>query len=248
METNLDEIAPGLYRICTYIGRIELQFNQFLVLDDEPLLYHTGLRGMFDQISSAVAKVLEPAKIRWIGFSHFEADECGSLNEWLALAPNAEPVCGEVGALVNINDFTGKRARTMAHGEVLATGRHRFSFLETPHVPHGWDASLLFEESGGTLLCSDLLLQNGDLPPVTEEDVVPAAREALLRYEAGPLAHPYPYTAATGGILEMLAGLNPKLLATMHGSSFRGDGAAALRGLAAMYAETLGCDEPYPMK
>jgi flavorubredoxin len=240
METRIDEIAPDLYRLSTYISQINLQFNQFLVNDDEPLLYHTGMRGMFPKVRDAVAKIVDPAGIRWIGFSHFEADECGSLNEWLALAPHAKPFCGVVGALVNVNDFIGGRARIMTTGEILATGRRRFSFLETPQVPHAWDASLLFEESGATLFCSDLLLQNGDLCALTEEDLVEPARQSLEAYEAGPLAHPYPYSSLTHTTLQMLASLRPKLLATMHGSSFSGDGERALRELARMYAVTLG--------
>ncbi|HSG21561.1 MAG TPA: hypothetical protein VLA64_01235 [Azonexus sp.] len=240
METRIDEIAPDLYRLSTYIARINLQFNQFLVIDDEPLLYHTGLRGIFPQVRDAVATVMDPARIRWIGFSHFEADECGSLNEWLALAPQAKPVCGKIGALVNIHDYTGSRAHVMSTGEVLATGRYRFQFLETPQVPHAWDASLLFEENSATLFCSDLFLQKGDQCALTEEDVVKTARQSLLAYEAGPLHHAYPYVAWTDATLQMLAGLRPKLLAIMHGSSFRGDGARALRQLAAMYASTLG--------
>ena len=240
METRIDEIAPDLYRFSTYIRRINLQFNQFLVIDDEPLFYHTGLRGMFPLVRDAVARIVDPARIRWIGFSHFEADECGSLNEWLALAPRAKAVCGAIGALVNINDYTGGRAWTMATGEVLATGRHRFRFLETPQVPHAWDASHLFEETEATLFCSDLFLQNDDLCPLTEEDVVEPARQSLLAYEAGPLHHPYPYASWTDDTLKMLSGLRPKLLAIMHGSSFSGDGERALRELAAMFAATLG--------
>lgn len=240
METRIDEIAPDLYRLSTYIAKIDLQFNQFLVNDDEPLLYHTGLRGLFPHVRDALATVVDPARLRWIGFSHFEADECGSLNEWLSLAPHAKPVCGKIGALVNINDYTGGRAHVMATGEVLATGRHRFRFLETPQVPHAWDASLLFEETGATLFCSDLFLQNGELCPLTEEDVVEPTRQSLLAYEAGPLPHAYPYASWTDATLQMLAGLRPKLLAIMHGSSFRGDGERALRELAVMYAATLG--------
>lgn len=246
MITRVDEIAPDLYRISTYISQINLQFNQFLVNDDEPLLYHTGLRGMFPRVRDALAKVVDPARIRWIGFSHFEADECGSLNEWLAVAPQAKPFCGVVGALVNINDYIGGRAHTMATGEILSTGRHRFRFLQTPQVPHAWDASLLFEETGATLFCSDLFLQNGDLCPLTEEDLVQPARQALMAYEAGPLAHPYPYSSLTDDTLHMLAGLRPKLLAAMHGSSFGGDGERALRGLAAMYSAILGGAEKSP--
>ena len=240
MKTRIDEIAPDLYRLSTYIPKIDLQFNQFLVVDDEPLLYHTGLRGMFPEVRDAVGKIIDPVGLRWISFSHFEADECGSLNEWLALAPRAETLCGVIGALVNINDYIGGRARVMKSDEVLATGRHQFRFLETPQVPHAWDAGLMFEETGATLFCSDLFLQNGDLEPLTEADVVEPARQSLLAYEAGPLRHAFPYPSWTDDTLQMLAGLGPKLLATMHGSSYCGDGAAALAQLAAMYAANLG--------
>lgn len=240
MDTRIDEIAHGLFRISTYFSNINLQFNQFLVKDDQPLLYHTGLRGMFPQVREAVAKVLDPSTIRWIGFSHFEADECGSLNEWLDLAPRAKVISGMVGALVNINDFTGKHAHLMPDNEVLVTGTKRFRLLQTPQVPHGWDASLLFEETCATLFCSDLLLQNGEQPPLTGEDIVEPARQSLLAYEAGPLAHPYPYTSYTDGTLHMLADLKPKLLAVMHGSSYTGDGEGVLREAARMYAEVLG--------
>jgi flavorubredoxin len=240
METRIDEIAPDLYRVSTYVAKIDLQFNQFLVNDDEPLLYHTGLRGLFPQVRDAVARVIDPATIRWISFSHFEADECGSLNEWRALAPHAEPVCGAIGALVNINDYIGGRARVMAPDETLVTGRHRFRLIETPHVPHGWDGCLLFEETGVTLFCSDLFLQNGDLRPLTDEDVVGPARQSLLEFEAGPLPHSIPYMPSTDATLQMLASLGPKLLAIMHGSSFIGNGGTALRELAGMLAATLG--------
>jgi flavorubredoxin len=240
METRIDEIAPDLYRLSTYIDKIDLQFNQFLVNDDEPLLYHTGMRGMFPLVRHAVARVMDPALIRWISFSHFEADECGALNDWLALAPRAEPFCGMIGAMVNINDFIGGKARVMANGEVLATGRHRFRFLDTPQVPHAWDASLLFDETQSTLFCSDLFLQNGNLCPLTESDLVEPARQALLAYESGPLPRAYPYTPYTDATLRLLADLRPKLLAVMHGSSFRGDGEQALRHLAENYAEILG--------
>jgi len=243
METRIDEIAPDLYRLSTYIAKFDLQFNQFLVTDNEPLLYHTGMKGMFPLVRDAVAKIIDPASVRWISFSHFEADECGSLNEWLSLAPRAEAVCGTIGALVNINDYTGGRTRVMADGEVLVTGRHRFRFLQTPQVPHAWDASLLFEETGATLFCSDLFIQNGDLCPLTEADVIEPVRQTLQAYEAGPLPHSFPYASWTDDTLQMLAELNPKLLAAMHGSSYRGDGTRALLELAAMYAATLGTAE-----
>jgi len=240
LKTQVDEIAPDLFRICTYIPKIDLQFNQFLVRDEEPLLYHTGMHGMFNMVHRAVARVLDPATLRWIGWSHFEADECGSLNKWLAAAPRAEPVCGMVGALVNINDFADRRARVLADNEGLATGRHRFRFLETPHVPHAWDCSLLFEETGKTLFCSDLLLQNGKVEPVTEQSVLEGARQSLLGFQAGPLANSYPYTPLTEPTLQRLADLAPERLAIMHGSSLVGDCGGALREWGGVLREVLG--------
>jgi flavorubredoxin len=239
METRVDEIAANLYRISLYIAKADLQFNQFLVLDDEPLLYHTGMRRMFPQVSKAVAGIMDPARLRWIGFSHFEADECGSLNEWLALAPHAVPICGVIGAAVNINDFADRTPRVLADGDILPTGSCRFRFLETPQVPHAWDASLLFEETGKTLFCSDLFLQNGDREPLTGEDLTERSRQALVAYQAGPLANSIPYTPLTDAALARLAELKPERLAVMHGASFSGDGGHALRELAAMFKATL---------
>ena len=239
MRTRIDEIAPNLYRITTYVSGYDLQFNQFLVVDDEVLLYHTGMRKLFPLVREAVAKVVQPSCIRWIGFSHFEADECGSLNEWLSLAPHAQFISGTIGAIVNINDFALRKGRVLANDEILTTGRYRFRLLETPHVPHAWDASLLLEETGSVLFCSDLFLQNGDVAPLSEENLVNPARQALLAYGAGPLRQPLVYTSLTGITLRMLAGLRPELLAVMHGSSFKGDGESALRELSEMYAATL---------
>jgi len=239
MKTRIDEIAPDLYRISTYFSGYDLQFNQFLVIDDEVLLYHTGMRKMFPLVREAVAKVVQPSRIRWIGFSHFEADECGSLNEWLSLAPQAEFISGTIAATVNLNDFALRRGRVLADGEILTTGRYRFRLLETPQVPHAWDASLLLEETESVLFCSDLFLQNGDVAPLTEEDLVAPARQALLAYQAGPLRHPMLNTCLTQNTLQALAGLKPKLLAVMHGSSFSGNGEGAVLDLSQMYAATL---------
>jgi flavorubredoxin len=240
MKTRIDEVAPDLYRISTYVSKYDLQFNQFLVIDDEPLLFHTGMRMIFPLVRDAVARVMQPSRIRWIGFSHFEADECGSLNEWLDLASHAEPLCGMIGALVNINDFARRRSRVLADNGVLSTGARRFRFLETPHVPHAWDASLLLEERGSTLFCSDLFLQNGDAVPVTDQDLTGPARQALLTYEAGPLHHPMLCTRLTQNTLQSLAGLKPTFLAIMHGSSFSGEGDRQLLELSTMYGEVLG--------
>ncbi|MGA7828815.1 MAG: hypothetical protein WCA04_14225 [Geobacteraceae bacterium] len=240
MKTRIDEIAPDLYRISTYISGYDLQFNQFLVVDDEVLLYHTGMRKMFPLVCEAVEKVVDPSSIRWIGFSHFEADECGSLNEWLTLAPHAEFISGTVAAIVNLNDYALRKGRVLAENEILATGRHRYRLLETPQVPHAWDANLLLEETESVLFCSDLFLQNGDVAALSEKDLLESARQALLAYEAGPLRHLMVYTGLTQNTLETLAGIKPKLLAIMHGSSFKGDGESALRGLSKVYAEILG--------
>jgi flavorubredoxin len=238
--TTISEIAPDLFRISTYDPAGGLQFNQFLLRDEQPLLFHTGHRALFPVVHDAVASLIDPATIRYIGFSHFEADECGSLNEWLALAPGAEALCSFVGAMVSINDFASRPARSLAHDEVFSTGSYRFRYRQTPHVPHCWEAGLLFEETQGTLLCSDLFHQNGDVPAVTESDVVAAARQTLIDYNAGPFANYLPYTPQTDAILQGLADLKPRTLATMHGSAFIGDGERALRDLALVMRETLG--------
>lgn len=235
----INEIAPDVYRISTYVPEVGLQFNQFLVRDDEPLLYHTGMRGLFPRVLEEVSRVIDPARLRWVGFSHFESDECGALNDWLAVAPQAEPVCGVVGALVSVNDFSVRPARALADGEVLETGRRRLRFLQTPHVPHCWEAGLMFEESEGTLFCSDLFTHGGEVAPITESDVVAPFRAGLVADLGGPLANAYPYTPQTDATLGRLAELRPKTLALMHGSTFKGDGGRALTDLAAAMREVL---------
>jgi len=237
---TITEIATDIYRISTFVPEADLQFAQFLVRDDEPLLFHSGPRMMFPLVRDAVATLVDPASIRWIGFSHFEADECGSLNEWLALAPAATPLCSLVGALTSVNDFAARPARPLADQETLATGRHRFRFFQTPHVPHCWDAGLLFEETTATLLCSDLAHQGGDVAAVTESDVLERHRETLLTFQQGPLANYLPYTAETSRTLHKLADAQPRVLATMHGTTYRGDGGAALRGIAKILNEVYG--------
>jgi flavorubredoxin len=234
------EIAPDCYRISTYIPEIDLQFNQFLIKDEEPLLFHTGMRSLFPIVREAVASIIDPAKLRWISFSHFEADECGSLNEWLQIAPHAQPACSLVGAMVSINDFALRPAKGMADGETFETGQHRFRFVQTPHVPHCWEAGLLFEETKGTLLCSDLFHQGGDVEPLTDADVIERARKTLVDYQASPLANYMPYTKHTESILQKVAALNPRTIAPMHGSAFGGNGAQAVRDLAVMMREVLG--------
>ncbi len=238
---KLDEIAPDLFRISVFVPEINLQFNHFLVRDEEPLLYHTGLRRMFPLVREAVSKVMDPSKIRWISFSHFEADECGALNEWLTVAPKASAVCPQLQALLSVADFAQRAPREMARDDVLTTGKYRFRYIATPHVPHGWDASACFEETQRTLLCSDLFHHNGNVEPITSSDIVVRVQQALVEYQAHPLLADYmPYTHKSDAILKSLSDLKPRLLATMHGSSFAGDCERAFADLRGVMREVLG--------
>jgi flavorubredoxin len=234
------EIGPDLYRISIYVPQFDLQFNHFVVDDDEPILYHAGLRGMVPLLREAVATILDPAGLRWISFSHFESDECGGLNDWLAIAPAAQAACSDLGAMVSVNDFSRRPAKGLADGELLVTGKYQFRLCRTPHLPHGWDAAVLFEETERTLLCSDLFHQVGDVEPLTASDVVGRSVEAMKAYQAGVLAEYAPYTHYTDQLFGKLAALKPKRLAIMHGSSFEGDGARALSDLAAGFKEVFG--------
>lgn len=238
--SKINEIAPDVYRISIYVPEYDLQFNHFLVMDDEPLLFHTGYKTMFSPLHDAVATIINPSRIHWTGFSHFESDECGSLNQWLEVAPSAQAVCTVVGALVSVNDFAIRPARGMADDEMLTTGKYRFRFCSTAHLPHGWDSGLLFEETNQTLFCSDLFHHFGDVEPLTGSDVVGRARKALQDMQKTPLANYMPYTPQTDRILQRLAALKPKTLATMHGSSFAGDGERALLDLAVVIKDVLG--------
>jgi len=240
MRARVDEIAPDVFRISTFHAAFGMQFNQFLVRDDEPFLMHTGMRRMFDATLDGVRRVIDPARLRWLGFSHFEPDECGALNEWLGTAPAAQAVSGVVGNLVMLGDFADRPSRALADGEVLATGRHRLRYLATPHLPHGWDAGLFFDETTRTLFCSDLLFQPGDPEPLAEQSPIPLVREAIRTGLAGPLAHDVPYTHRTDGMLRDLAALAPTTLAAMHGASYRGDGRAVLEELADVFRQTIG--------
>jgi len=236
---RIDEIAPDLYRVSVYAPQFDLQFNHFLIRDEEPLLFHTGMRGMFAEVREAVASLIEPASLRWISWSHFEVDECGALNEWLSIAPKAMPVCGELGAMVNIGDFSNRPPRALKPDEILETGRHRYRFVPTPHLPHGWDAGMLFEENDRVLLCSDLLHQLGDTEPITSADISGRYRHALETYQAHPVLMDYvPYNENTRRNLARLAALKPRTLAAMHGSTFVGDGAAMLIASADIIRET----------
>jgi len=233
--TRLDEVAAGIYRISTPSDAIPggFSFNSYLVADDEPLLFHAGFRSLAQVTAEAVAKVLPVERLRWIGGSHFEGDEYGALKELLAAAPRAVAFSSQIGALTSVNDFAGSPARGLADDEVLETGRRRLRWLYTPHVPHGWDCGILFDESTGTLLCGDLFTQPGaDTPPVTESEVLTASESmrAMLDY--------YAHAEDTTAILERLARLAPETLACQHGSAYRGDGAALLRALASAIASS----------
>lgn len=234
------EISQDVYRISVFVPEIDLEFSHFLVKDDEPLLFHAGLRGMFPILRNELSRIIDISKLRHIGFSHFESDECGGLNQWLEVAPAAQPVCGLVGALVSVNDFSIRPARVLTRDDVLSTGRYSFRFIPTPHVPHGWDAGVLLEESERTLFCSDLFHQWGHREPATADSIMERCKDALVQTEAGPFANYVPYTHHTGRVLESLAQYEPKTLAVMHGSTYYGNGAKALRELATVMRDVLG--------
>jgi len=236
---NITEIAPDVFRISVYWPEIDLQFNHFLVKDDEPLLFHTGLRRMFPDVREAVTTLIDPRKLRWISWSHFESDECGALNDWLAIAPDAQPACGFVGAMVSVNDFSSKEAKILSPDDVLVTGKHRFRYYHTPQLPHGWDAGVLFEETNRTLFCSDLFHQNGQVEPVSSVSVADRCRQVMTAYQVSPLANYVPYTKNTEAILKGLGGLGAKTLAVMHGSSFCGDCGRAFDELADVMKDVL---------
>lgn len=220
--TAINEIAPDVFRLSVYVPDFDMQFNHFLVRDEEPLLFHAGLKAMFPPLREAVAKLIDPTKLRHIAWSHFESDECGALNHWLQLAPQAQPVCTLVGKLVSVDDFAIRPARGMRSEDVLSTGKYRYRFYRSPHIPHGWDAGVLFEETRKTLFCSDLFHQFGNVEPVTTSDLLEPTRKAMQQMQQGPLAGYMPYTRQTEGVLRSLAGLQPEGLAVMHGSSYRG--------------------------
>jgi flavorubredoxin len=237
---DVTEIAPDVYRISVYAAWANLQFNHFLVKDDAPLLFHAGLSGMFPEVREAVSTLIDIPTLRSISFSHFESDECGALNEWLAVAPNAEVICSDLGAMVSVNDLIGRPARGLPDDGTFSTGKHRFRFCRTPHLPHGWDAGVLFEETQQTLFCSDLFHQMGDVEPLTESDVVGRSHQAMREYQGGILAEYVPYTPLTSQNLAKLATLKPRTLAIMHGSSFRGDAVGALQDLDVALRDVFG--------
>jgi len=236
---SITEIAPDVFRLSLFIPEANLQFNQFLVRDEEPLLFHTGMRAIFPMVREAVAQLIDPSTLRHISFSHFEADECGSLNEWLEIAPNAQAACSFVGAEVSVNDFASRPARSLADGETFSTGKYNFRFLHTPHLPHCWEAGLLFEETNRTLFSSDLFHQLGDVDPLTSDSVIDRVRNTFLEYDGGPFAGYMPYTRQTERNMQKLIDLKPATIAAMHGSSYSGDGSQALREFGEVMKEVL---------
>lgn len=240
--TAIDEIGPDLFRLSIYVRELDMQFNHFLVRDEEPLLFHAGLKAMFPSLREAVARLIDPVRLRHIAWSHFESDECGALNEWLQLAPHCQPVCTLVGKLVNVDDFSIRSARGMTADDVLSTGKYRYRFHRSPHIPHGWDAGVLFEETRKTLFCSDLFHHFGNVAAVTTSDLIEPTRQAMRRLNQGPLAGYMPYTRQTEGVLRSLAALKPETLAVMHGSSFIGPSDQLLTDLAGVVQETFNPD------
>jgi flavorubredoxin len=229
--TTVDEIEAGIYRISTPVPPTAMPggftFNQFLVVDDEPLLFHTGMRRLFPAVREAVSRVIDPGRLRWVGFSHVEADECGALNDWLAVAPHAQGVCSQVAQLTS-GDVADRPMRALADGEELVLGaRKRLRWLDAPHLPHNWECGYMFEASTRTLLCGDLFTHGGDkLPALTESDVLGPAEAMRLGMPASVAIE-----AGARKILNKLASTEPRTLALMHGSSFRGDGAKLLKEL-----------------
>jgi flavorubredoxin len=238
--TRVDEIAQDIFRISTYVPDFDLQFNQFVIRDDEPFLFETGMKQIFPLVREAVSRIIDPASIRYVGFSHFEPDECGSLNEWLSVAPRAEAICSFAGAVVFVNDGALRPARGLIHDEIIQTGKYTFRFKSTPHLPHGWDAGLFFEEKTQTLFCSDLLGHAGDTPPLTDSDVVGPFRDTTKSFQGGPMTNYMPYTPHTKAQIRELASLKPRACATMHGSTFVGNGEKALLEMETVMKELLG--------
>ncbi len=234
--TRIDEIADGIFRICTPIPPnpalpTGFTFNQFLVVDEQPLLFHTGMKRLFPLVREAVATVMPVERLRWVSFSHHEADENGALDEWLAVAPNAAPLCGRIGAMISIEDQARRPPRVLANGETVELGHKRVRWFDTPHLPHGWDAGYLGELATRTLFCGDLFTQAGATHQAVTESEVLGPSEAMrsaMDYYSNP--------RGASALIERLCAMEPTLLACMHGASYRGDGAKALRALASALA------------
>lgn len=234
--TTIDEIAPNTYRVSTPVDIPVIPggftFNQYLIVDDEPVLFHTGPRRMFPLVSEAISKVLPLARLRHVGGSHFEADEFGAMNEFLAVAPESAPYSSYIGAVTSVNDIADRPGRILADGEEFSIGSRTLQWFDTPHVPHGWDCGVLFDKTNGTLLCGDLFTQPGSKHTPTTETEVLTISESFRK----PMEY-FAHSRGTSAILEKLAAAQPKTLAVMHGSAYRGDGAALLRALATALAK-----------
>jgi flavorubredoxin len=233
MDTRVDEIAPNIYRFSTFRPQSGIVFNQFLIDADEPLLFHTGQKWLFPNLREALTRVMDPARLRWITFGHYEADECGAMNDWLGVAPNAVIAHGTIGVRTSIADQADREPRALKDGDVFELGGKRVRYIYTPHVPHGWDAGLIYEETTKTLFCSDLFTRLGDDGVTTEGDIV---APALTMEDHGHATALTPQTAPTIG---RLAELPLDRLALMHGPVYTGDGSRALTDLAAAYASSL---------
>ena len=231
MTTTIDEVRDGIHRISTYDPMANMVFNQVLIDAEQPLLFHLGPRALFDDVAAAVATVVPLDRLRWLGFGHMEADECGSMNQWLAAAPGAEVAFGFTGSLVSVMDLADRPPRMLVDGETIDLGGRVVRYLDTPHVPHGWDAGLLYEETTRTLLCGDLFTRTGEVPPTSTESPLAPALEAEAMFGATSRA------PQTGPTLERLAALEPEALVLMHGSTHIGDCASWLRALAASMTE-----------
>lgn len=231
--TTIDEIADGIFRISTPVPPSDAMppgftFNRFLIVDDAPLLYHTGLRQLFPLTRDAIASVMPVEKLRYVAFSHVEADECGALNDFLKVAPQAVPLCGNIAAMVSVGDLADRPPRAMADGESVELGQHKVTWIATPHLPHGWECGHLYESTTGTLFCGDLFTQIGhEHPPVTTGDILDPSEQARAMFDY------YSHTRNCASLMDKLARVEPKLLACMHGASWRGDASALLRALGA---------------
>ncbi len=233
MSVRTDEVADGVFRLSTLVPEVAapagFTFNQYLLRADDPLLFHTGPRHMFGDISEAASRLVPLASLRWISFGHVESDECGSMNQWLAAAPEAQVAHGSTACMVSLNDLADRPPRLLADGEVIELGGKRVRWIDTPHVPHAWESGLMFEEVTGTLLTGDLFTAAGDGPALTRDSIVEAAARTEEMFKASALT---PQLAPT---IRRLAALQPKTLAVMHGSCFAGDCAGQLNGLADYY-------------
>lgn len=229
-STRIDEIAEGIYRISTPVTVVPggFSFNQYLIVDEEPLLFHTGLRKTFPLVREAIAAVMPVERLRHVSFSHYEADECGALNDFLGVAPQASPLCGSIAAMVSVGDVADRAPRALEDGELVSIGKHRLRWLATPHLPHAWECGFLMEETTRSLLCGDLFTQGGAThPAVTEADILEPSEAFRLQLDY------FSHAKDARAMIERLAALEPQTLACMHGPAWRGDGAALLRALGA---------------